>query len=97
MTTKTTTRSRKTTKVEEPVQEEAVVEEESTFDIFLKHQRNAIVETGKALEGMLPAAVREHGQAAFREMIEGYRGLFNAAIDEVIEAFEKVKRDAADN
>jgi len=56
---------------------------DSAFEQFLEHQRNAVKEVGRALEAMIPDGVREHGSSAYKETIEGYRGLFNAVIDEV--------------
>ncbi|MFW5709509.1 MAG: hypothetical protein ACOCX5_04740 [Chloroflexota bacterium] len=96
MTKKAETTTKPTTvtdvKPTEPVAEDA--ETESTvFDIFLDQQRKAAVEAGKALEGLVPAGLREHGSAAFREMVEGYRQLFNAAIDRVVDRIERVKVD----
>lgn len=76
-------------------------ETENTIDEalgdFLGYQRKAISEVGKALESMVPDGVRTHGQSAFKEMVEGYRGLFNAALDEVIERIEQFKVEPRDD
>lgn len=92
MTTKTPTRQRKE-KAMTPVDQPAVVPvtDEKPFDAFIEHQKKAIEEAGKALVALLPEDFKEHGQTAFKEVIEGYRKLFNATIDELIDAMEKTK------
>lgn len=92
MTTKTPVRQRKE-KAVSPVEEPAVVPvvEEKLFDAFIDHQKKAIEEAGKALSALLPEDFKEHGQSAFKEVIEGYRKLFNAAIDEMIATMENAK------
>lgn len=70
---------------------EKLEEEGRVFDAFLKHQRTALMEAGKALEAFLPDSVREHGEAAFKEAVEGYRELVNTTIDEIVEVFERAK------
>ncbi len=67
------------------------VKHDTPFDSFMEHQRKAVVEAGKAIEALVPVAVKEHGQAAFKEAIEGYRELFNSTIDEIVDAMEKAK------
>lgn len=70
-----------------------VIEEvgEGPFEAFVEHQRKAFVEAGRAIENLIPVASRKHGRSAFKEFVEGYRTLFNTALDEVVEAIEKVK------
>jgi hypothetical protein len=87
MTTKPVVREKK---VEEPPKK-APAPRNTALDAFLDHQRKAIEEARKAIEALLPGAVKEHGQAAFKEALEGYRNLFNSTLDEVIETVEKVK------
>ncbi len=70
---------------------------ETVFEAFVEHQRKAISEAFKALESLLPVAVKEHGEAALKEMVEGYRTLFNTAIDEIVDTIEKVKVGADKN
>lgn len=83
---------KKVEEIAEVVVEEVVEEKPDTsFDVFLKHQRKAIMEAAKALEEMIPEGVREHSRNAFKEVVEGYRKLFNSAMDEIIDTFEKVK------
>jgi hypothetical protein len=79
------------TKVKEPL-EEVVEEVTGPFEAFLEHQRKAFTEATKALESLVPEAFREHGQAAFKEVVEGYRQLFNTALDELEELIERAKR-----
>jgi hypothetical protein len=70
---------------------EEIVVSEAAFDSFIEHQRKAIQEAGKAISTLLPEDFKEHGETAFKEVIESYRTLFNATIDEIIRAMEKVK------
>jgi len=94
--TKTTTKKAAKPKVE-PVVEETPVESTfdleagSPFDAFLDHQKKALNEAGRALESLIPVEFREHGRQAFKEVVEGYRELFNTALDEVVENIERVK------
>ena len=55
------------TEVKIEIEEE--LDDNSPLEVFIDHQRKAAVEAGKALEGLIPAAVREHGSQAFREMV----------------------------
>lgn len=66
----------------EPVNEDEA--KETAFDAFVQHQRRAIQSTGKAFESLIPNGVREHGQKAVEEALEGYRVLFNSALDDVL-------------
>ena len=97
MTTKTPPRVKKEKavsvveiEIEKPV-EDIVPVDETMFDSFIEHQRKAITEAGKAISTLLPEEFKEHGQTAIKEVIEGYRKLFNATIDEIIAAMEKAK------
>lgn len=76
----------------EEINEEAT-DETTPLEVFIDHQRKAATEAGKALEGLIPTAIREHGSSAFKEMVEGYRQLFNAAMDQVIDNIERIKVD----
>ncbi|MBE2271360.1 MAG: hypothetical protein IAE80_24210 [Anaerolinea sp.] len=94
MTTKTPVRQKKETvvkTVEKAAEQIVPVEAANAFDAFIDHQKKAIVEAGKALATLVPEDFKEHGQTAFQEVIEGYRKLFNATIDEIIDAMEKAK------
>ncbi|PJF22091.1 MAG: hypothetical protein CUN56_07745 [Phototrophicales bacterium] len=81
----------KTTKTEEAVEDAATTDENTPLNIFIDHQKKAAVAAAKALQGLIPTAVRENGKTAFKEMVEGYRQLFNAAIDDVVETIERMK------
>jgi hypothetical protein len=63
----------------------------TAFDQFVEHQKKALSELAKALEALLPEGLREHGEAAVRESVEGYRRLFNDTLDSTITRLEKVK------
>jgi hypothetical protein len=65
--------------------------EPTAFSQFVEHQKKAVTEIGKALSSLLPEGLREHGDAALKEIVEGYRSLFNATLDEVIKTAEKAK------
>jgi len=81
--------------VAEPV--EAVDASDTPLEMFIDHQRRAVTETRKALQELVPKGVREHGDAALKEMVEGYRTLFNAAIDDVVELIDKARIKQADS
>lgn len=82
------------TSIEEAEADVAAAEDrfDAAFDSFIDHQKKAAEEAGKAIESMIPQAVREHGSAAIKEMIEGYRGLFNSIMDEVNSKVDDVKQ-----
>lgn len=79
------------TKAKEMAEEVQDRFEDTPFDEFLDHQRKAATEVGMALESLIPEGFREHGEAAVKEAVEGYRRLFNTIIDEVVSSIEKVK------
>jgi hypothetical protein len=89
MTTKTPSRPKKA-ELENPEMVEAV-KEETAFDVFIEHQKKALVETRKALVALIPKNVQDHGKAAYKEALEGYRSFVNSVVDEVVETIEKVK------
>jgi succinyl-CoA synthetase alpha subunit len=66
------------------------------FEDFIEHQKKAVQEAGKALESLVPQASREHGEAAIKEMIEGYRGLFNDVMDQIRGRIERKQSDSAE-
>lgn len=72
----------------EPV---ADLTENKPFDQFIDYQKKAVGEVGQAFRSLIPEGVRDHGQKAVREMVEGYRTLFNAALDDVIKTLEKAR------
>ncbi len=95
MPTKTPTRAR-TPDVKTPVETDVVAEQmekavETPFDEFLEHQRHALRETTSALRALLPKEVQKHSRTAYKEAVEGYRGLFNAVMDDLIDTIEKIK------
>lgn len=69
---------------------------ERPLDQFVDHQRKAFTEASKAFGALLPKELREHGQSAVREMLEGYRTLFNATLDDLIKTLEKARLDGDD-
>jgi len=79
------------TKAKEVVEDVQEQLEDTPFDEFIEHQRKAVTEAGKALESLIPKGFREHGEAAVKEAVEGYRRLFNNIIDQVVSTIEKVK------
>lgn len=72
------------------------VETEKFFDEFVDHQKKAITEATKAVESLIPEGFKKHGEKALKEMVEGYRALFNSAIDEIVAAIERVKIEEKD-
>lgn len=76
---------------------ESIVEAEPTpFDEFVEHEKKAVQEFGKAFAALLPEGLRDHGETAVKEMVEGYRRLFNATLDDVIQRVERAKLDEKD-
>jgi hypothetical protein len=73
--------------------ESEVQAEPTPFDEFVEHERKAVQEFGKAFAALLPEGLREHGETAVKEMVEGYRRLFNATLDDVVQRVEKAKLD----
>ncbi len=67
--------------------------EPTPFDEFVEHEKKAVQEFGKAFMAVLPVGLREHGETAVTEMIEGYRRLFNATLDDVVKLIEGAKID----
>lgn len=64
---------------------------ETPFAEFMEHQKNSVREFGKAVETLIPEGLLEHGEAAVRESVEGYRKFFNATLDEIVKFIEKVR------
>jgi hypothetical protein len=73
------------------VPEEEVVVEPTPFDEFVEHERKALKEFGKAFATLVPEGVREHGETAVKEMVEGYRQLFNSTLDDLVKVIERAK------
>ncbi len=80
-----------------PDAEALTPEEEGMFEEFVDHQKKAITEATKAVESLIPAEFKKHGEAALKEMVEGYRKLFNSAVDEIVAAIERVKLEEKDD
>ena len=76
---------------EKPPEAKPEVKRDTPFDAFMEAQRKAVVEAGKAIEALVPKAVKDHGEAALKESLEGYRQLVNSTIDEIVDAMEKSK------
>ena len=84
--------SKKVINVVEPTLELPEEEKRDTpFAQFVEHQKKAIAEASKAFASILPDGVREHSETALKEMVEGYRTLFNSTLDEVIKTIENAK------
>lgn len=66
---------------------------EKPFDRFVRHQRKAIEETGKALDALVPPGFKEHSGEARREFVKGMKVLVDAALSEM----EKASRDFEKN
>jgi uncharacterized protein with von Willebrand factor type A (vWA) domain len=63
------------------------------FEEFLYHQRRALEETSRALEALLPEGFRVHSNEATKEFTKGFRVLFDAALDEIKKASQKLEDD----
>jgi hypothetical protein len=68
-----------------------VVKTPTALDTFVEHQRKALDEATKAIKALIPNGVQTHSEAAVREVIEGYRQLFNTTLDELTEFIKKAK------
>ncbi|MCS6835915.1 MAG: hypothetical protein NZ750_07845 [Anaerolineae bacterium] len=62
---------------------------------LIESQKRALSEAMKAFEALIPAATREHGEKALKEMIEGYRTLLSMTADQINGLLERAgfKRD----
>lgn len=69
--------------------------ENTTFEVFMDHQKKAADEAVKAVEALIPEGFRSHTQAAMNESAEGFRVLFNGMLDDlktgVDKAFDSMK------
>ncbi|MBK8030324.1 MAG: hypothetical protein J0M07_28785 [Anaerolineae bacterium] len=72
---------------------ETVDNSSNPLDAFVRHQKKAFEETGKALDALLPPAFKEHSTEARREFVKGVKVLVDAAISEM----EKASRDFEKN
>lgn len=77
--------------------EQEPTQAENAFDSFVDHQKKAVEEATKAFEALIPPTFKEHGSAAIKEMIEGFRVLFNSMIDNIKEELDKQEADKGDN
>jgi hypothetical protein len=81
--------TKRTTPIETPEVETPV--KPTAFDEFVEREKKAAQEFRKAFSALLPEGVREHGDVAVKEMVEGYRNLYNSTLDDVIKMIEKAK------
>lgn len=91
--TEQTTPHKMNMEVDETIEESEV---KTPFEEFLKHQRRALEETGRALEALLPEGFQTHAGNASREFTEGFRVLVNAAMKE-FKAAKEAKEQADDD
>lgn len=96
MTTKTEIRHRKPEADAEAKLVKGQPEETTStaFNEFLDHQRRALEETGEAILSLVPKQVQDHSKTAYKEAIEGYRGLFNSVIDDIVDRIERMRMDS---
>lgn len=73
------------------VSEQDVPTEPTAFDEFVDYEKKALQEFGRAFAALLPEGVRKHGDSAVKEMVEGYRVLFNSTLDDIVKLVEKAK------
>ncbi len=82
---------------EETVRDEQQEQAENTdnsagdkaFREFVRHQRIAIEELGKALESLLPKDFRTHTKNAGQSFIDAFRSLFDAAKDDLEQVMKR--------
>jgi hypothetical protein len=79
----------------EPVADEQPLED-TPINEFLRHQKKALEETGKALDALVPPGFKEHGSEAGREFIKGFKILVDAAITELEKASKEIEKRQTD-
>ncbi len=70
-----------------------VDDSKNPLDAFLRHQRKALEETGKAIDALVPPGFKEHGEEARREFVKGVKVLVDAAISEMEKASREVEKN----
>jgi len=65
--------------------------EPNPLEKFVKHQRTAVEEAGKALLSLIPTGFREHGQKAVEESVKGFGSVIDAASHEVKKGVDRVR------
>jgi hypothetical protein len=81
----------------EPVADEQPSSDDQPINEFLRHQRKALEETGKALDALVPPGFKEHGSEAGREFIKGFKVLVDAAITELEKAAKEMEKRQPDD
>lgn len=72
-------------------QARATEEKRSPFSAFLKHQQNALEETGKAVVSLFPPEFREHTKRAMEENKASFEVLWDGLIDGLERGLEKLR------
>ena len=66
-------------------------EKRSSFDAFLKHQRAALEETGKAIASLFPREFRDRAQRAMDENRASMEVLWDGIIETIETGLEKLR------
>lgn len=61
---------------------------------FVKHQRNAVEEAGKAVLSLIPEGFRTHGTNAVKQSVEGFGVVVDAVSDELTKGVDEVRKNA---
>jgi hypothetical protein len=61
---------------------------------FVKHQRNAAEEAGKAILSLLPKDFRTHGSNAVKQSVEGFGVVVDAVSDELTKGVDEIRKNA---
>jgi len=61
---------------------------------FVKHQRNAAEEAGKAILSLIPEGFRKHGTNAVKQSVEGFGVVVDAVSDELTKGVDEIRKSA---
>lgn len=75
--------------VKTEAQEQADASSDKAFHEFVRHQRIAIEELGKAVESLFPKEFRTHTKNAGQSFIDAFRSLFDAAKEDLEHMMKK--------
>ena len=69
----------------------------TTLEEFVEHQKRALDETGKALEGLLPPEFVKHAKEAQKESMAGFKLLVDSFITEMEKVAKKTESATSDD
>ncbi|MBN1681018.1 MAG: hypothetical protein JW966_12085 [Anaerolineae bacterium] len=75
----------------EPASRKQAKADQSPLRAFVDHQVNALEETGRAIESLLPKEFRTHVGNAVKEGAAGFTALFDGVIDTVQDGLDHLR------